>query len=757
MWSGNDDLIVNGHQKCVHVHINGNFENGKTLYMQPDWSLQELLNAASHRLDLVPTAVRIFSPDGVEIDDCMMIEDNDLLFFSTGNNFISLTNDNDTRGEDLPKSIGGYKVGSFLGKGGFGEVRVGEHQLTGERVAMKFISKRHFFNIDAAERTAIEIQCLNTLRHDNIIRFLQHLEAPAHVVLVFELMSGGDLYNYMRKKVGTAAQVALTEDEARHVFQQVLSAVGYAHNQHICHRDLKLENILLKGPTPQHVKIADFGLSDFYRPGALVKTSCGTLSFLAPEVFRGTSNAGPPVDVWALGVILFSLLCGRLPFEGSDVIGARRPREDVIRSRILKCQYKIDDGLSPEAKDLLRRMLRLDPSERASIPELFNHVWLRVSPTTVVDFSARERLYAIAQEEELANKAAEASLSTKMQLPALPMPVDVSDKVIRKASFDEPIDIERTTSVSPRLLPPPTAALTPRGLGAAVVPVDDTGNVTSSLKQSIKASWSSTSLVSLASEYDPDLLPTVVESTTWGNGGKNTMDTEEADCVLDDASVATNQKFRLVPLRRNASQPTETSPPSSRGNSSSTTDLSGYPLPLNIRAKQAISHSSILEESSMLSEFIQESQNAVRSQTARPRKTSETSESSRKIVTAELITPKGSKKISDTSFSTSQSPLIDRKHSSMSLAGAASLKSSSVKKKNGNEEEDLLLKALRHESSQPSTNASSHHSILPRKPQIPKQGRSLPVEATNINTERATSKSSIPRVDSMSSTRSNRG
>lgn len=127
------------------------------------------------------------------------------------------------------------------------------------------------------------------------------------------------------------------------------------------------------------VKIADFGLSDFYRPGATMKSTCGTLSFLAPEVFKGTSNAGPPLDVWSLGVILFTMLCGRLPFEGQDLIGTKRPREQIIKSRIMKCQYKIDDHLGPEVKDLVRRMLQVDPSERASIPEIFNHVWMRTA------------------------------------------------------------------------------------------------------------------------------------------------------------------------------------------------------------------------------------------------------------------------------------------------------------------------------------------------------------------------------------------
>lgn len=221
-----------------------------------------------------------------------------------------------------------------------------------------------------------------------------------HYVLIFELMEGGDLWGYQRQLAEQRERdspgasglppMALREEDARSVFQQIVAGIAYAHNQHICHRDLKLENILLKNKNLEIVKIADFGLSAFYRPGSTVLTNCGTLSFLAPEVFKGTSNAGPPLDVWALGVILFSMLCGRLPFEGTDLSYSKRPRTPVIRSRILKCQYKIDESLSPEVKDLVRRMLRLDPGERATVPEIFNHFWLRGASSTVTELK-RER------------------------------------------------------------------------------------------------------------------------------------------------------------------------------------------------------------------------------------------------------------------------------------------------------------------------------------------------------------------------------
>lgn len=394
-------------KKCVTINLNGEYDEGRVLHLESEWSLHDFLNASSKRLG-VASLKRIFNSDGVDIDDCMMIEDNDILFLSNGDEFIpptaeeNIDMDNGSNGaERINGTISGFRIGKIIGRGGFGEVRIGEHHLTGEQVALKFLRKAEIISMGAAERTTTEIQCLSALRHQHIIRLQQQLETPHHVVLVLELMEGGDLFKFLYDRQVAAAGLdgplpaaynyALPEDEARHVFTQLISAVGYAHNQHICHRDLKLENILLKTKTLECVKIADFGLSAFYRPGALMKSSCGTLSFLAPEVFAGTSNAGPPLDVWAMGVILFALLCGRLPFEGPDLRGTKRPRDAVIQSRISKGQYKIEESLSPEAKDLVRRLLRVDPAVRSSVPEIFSHIWLRSAPGAVT-FSAAKNV-----------------------------------------------------------------------------------------------------------------------------------------------------------------------------------------------------------------------------------------------------------------------------------------------------------------------------------------------------------------------------
>ncbi|KAH7459814.1 hypothetical protein PRIC1_011078 [Phytophthora ramorum] len=368
------DHAVQG--KPIKAFKNGHFDNPKVLFVQHHWTWDEFLCAASQRLEMVPMASRVFNADGAEIDDIMCIEENDMLFFSTGRSFKAPNSggeDAQSTDEKVANVVGGYKVTTLLGRGGFGEVRLGVHQLTNDKVALKFILKSEMGSLGDVERTTTEIQCLTALNHPSIIKLLRVINEPNHIVLVFELLEGGDLFHYIKQFPG-----GLSEEDGVGLFSQIIGGVGYAHNQHICHRDLKLENILLTNKNDiSTAKIADFGLSDFYKPGAMMKTSCGSISYLAPEVFRGTSNAGPPLDVWSLGIILFAIVCGRLPFEGPDLLGTNRPRENVIRNRIMRCQFKLDEDLSPALTDLVIRMLKPDPNERATIPEIFSHPWVR--------------------------------------------------------------------------------------------------------------------------------------------------------------------------------------------------------------------------------------------------------------------------------------------------------------------------------------------------------------------------------------------
>jgi hypothetical protein len=166
-------------KKCVTINLNGEFDTGKVLHLESEWTLHEFLNAASNRLG-VASLKRIFSSDGVDIDDCMMIEDNDILFISNGDDFIPLVNTENVEMEGgssgvetINGTISGFRIGKMLGRGGFGEVRIGEHHLTGELVALKFLRKAEIISMGAAERTTTEIQCLSALRHQHIIRLQQ--------------------------------------------------------------------------------------------------------------------------------------------------------------------------------------------------------------------------------------------------------------------------------------------------------------------------------------------------------------------------------------------------------------------------------------------------------------------------------------------------------------------------------------------------------------------------------------------------------
>jgi serine/threonine-protein kinase HSL1 (negative regulator of Swe1 kinase) len=185
-----------------------------------------------------------------------------------------------------------------------------------------------------------------------------------------EYVNNGELFDYISQ-----SQVGLQEDEALKFFRQILSAVGYCHSFNICHRDLKLENILLTKELD--IKIADFGMAALHQtPGHKLKTSCGSPHYAAPEVIRGSAYHGNQVDIWSMGVILYATLCGRLPFD----VGFNAPREEVIRILLRKIKlgrYEIAPEFSQEAKDLIRRMLEVNPHKRITLREIWRHPLLR--------------------------------------------------------------------------------------------------------------------------------------------------------------------------------------------------------------------------------------------------------------------------------------------------------------------------------------------------------------------------------------------
>ncbi|XP_066299552.1 5'-AMP-activated protein kinase catalytic subunit alpha-2-like isoform X3 [Branchiostoma lanceolatum] len=279
--------------------------------------------------------------------------------------------------------IGHYVLGDTLGVGTFGKVKVGEHALTGHKVAVKILNRQKIKSLDVVGKIRREIQNLKLFRHPHIIKLYQVISTPADIFMVMEYVSGGELFDYIVK------HGKLKEAEARRFFQQIISGVDYCHRHMIVHRDLKPENLLLD--SNRNVRIADFGLSNMMADGEFLRTSCGSPNYAAPEVISGKLYAGPEVDVWSCGVILYALLCGTLPFDDEHV--------PTLFKKIKGGVFPIPDHLSPTVVGLLRHMLEVDPVKRATIPEIREHEWTKIDmpaylfpldeqDTNVVDYDA---------------------------------------------------------------------------------------------------------------------------------------------------------------------------------------------------------------------------------------------------------------------------------------------------------------------------------------------------------------------------------
>lgn len=258
--------------------------------------------------------------------------------------------------------LSNYRLGKTLGIGSFGKVKIAEHILTGNKVAIKILNRKKIKQMDMEEKVRREIKILRLFMHPHIIRLYEVIETPNDIYVVMEYVESGELFDYIVEKG------RLMEDEARHFFQQIISGVEYCHRNMVVHRDLKPENLLLDSRA--NVKIADFGLSNVMRDGHFLKTSCGSPNYAAPEVISGRLYAGPEVDVWSCGVILYALLCGSLPFDDENIPNLFKKIKGGI--------YTLPSHLSPGARDLIPRMLLVDPLKRITIPEIRQHPWFNV-------------------------------------------------------------------------------------------------------------------------------------------------------------------------------------------------------------------------------------------------------------------------------------------------------------------------------------------------------------------------------------------
>ncbi|KAI9205847.1 kinase-like domain-containing protein [Polychytrium aggregatum] len=228
-----------------------------------------------------------------------------------------------------------------------------------EKVALKIISKSIIKKVSHITRLKREVRLMRLVHHPHIVKLYDVAETEKEIILAMEFVEGGELFDYI------VAHKKVNENVARRVFRQILSAVDYCHRSCIIHRDLKPENLLLDNN--RGIKIIDFGFANLFDPSNMMQTFCGSPYYASPEMILGRQYIGPEVDVWSLGVILFALLTGKLPFRESNTA--------ELYKRITRGVYECPDHMSPESQDLIKIMLVVDPVHRASVDEIRNHPW----------------------------------------------------------------------------------------------------------------------------------------------------------------------------------------------------------------------------------------------------------------------------------------------------------------------------------------------------------------------------------------------
>lgn len=238
------------------------------------------------------------------------------------------------------------------------------------QVAVKVISTR---SLDGEQLRKLyrEIDIMKRIgSHEHILRLYQVMQSERHVMLVTEFCAGGEIFDQL------VANGRMTENVARKYFDQIINAVEFLHDNGIVHRDLKAENLLLSADL-KCVKLADFGFSNYYSHTDLLSTWCGSPPYAAPELFEGKHYSGPKADIWSLGVVLYVLVCGALPFDGHTL--------QSLRSRVLAGKFRIPYFMSCDCEHLIRHMLITDPDKRFTIAQIKSHKWMRTINNNSVD------------------------------------------------------------------------------------------------------------------------------------------------------------------------------------------------------------------------------------------------------------------------------------------------------------------------------------------------------------------------------------
>ncbi|KAK3209537.1 hypothetical protein GRF29_69g2166858 [Pseudopithomyces chartarum] len=257
--------------------------------------------------------------------------------------------------------LGMFEIGKPLGKGKFGRVYLAKERTTGFICGLKVLHKSELQQGKVEKQVRREIEIQSHLAHPNILRLYGHFHDAKRIFLILEFAAQGELYKHLRK------EQRFPEPKAAQYIAQMAAALKYLHKKHVMHRDIKPENILVG--IHGEIKISDFGWS-VHAPNNRRNTMCGTLDYLPPEMLTGRGKDtfySEKVDLWSLGVLTYEFLVGEAPFEDTQVMTQRK---------IVRGEYTVPGFVSAEAKDLIKKLLVLDPEKRIALEDVERHPWI---------------------------------------------------------------------------------------------------------------------------------------------------------------------------------------------------------------------------------------------------------------------------------------------------------------------------------------------------------------------------------------------
>lgn len=260
------------------------------------------------------------------------------------------------------RKVGKYEVGRTIGEGTFAKVKFAQNTETGESVAMKILDRSTILKHKMVDQIKREISIMKRVRHLHVVRLHEVLASRTKIYIILEFITGGELFDKI------VHHGRLGEAESRRYFQQLIDGVSYCHSKGVFHRDLKPENLLLD--SQGNLKISDFGLSALPEEGvSLLRTTCGTPNYVAPEVLSHKGYDGALADAWSCGVILYVLMAGYLPFDEMDL--------PTLYSKIEKADYSCPSWFPVGAKSLIHQILDPNPQTRIHIEEIKNDEWFK--------------------------------------------------------------------------------------------------------------------------------------------------------------------------------------------------------------------------------------------------------------------------------------------------------------------------------------------------------------------------------------------